>query len=103
MPKISVQESVEAIKFVPQKRISEWLCEQMWVIEVPKISSQEIVEAVENVLQERIPERMCEQIRLIDVPKVSSQESVDAVKKMSFGVSLECPRSRGGKESRQSK
>ena len=50
MPKISSVESVEAIKFVPQERISEWLCEQIWVIEVHQISNQESVEAVKNCL-----------------------------------------------------
>ena len=44
VPKISIQESVEAVKIVPQERISERMCEQIGIIEVLKISSQEIFE-----------------------------------------------------------
>ena len=49
MPKISVQESVEAVKIVLQERISERMCDEIGVIEVPKISSQESVETFKVV------------------------------------------------------
>ena len=45
VPKISIQESVEAVKIVPQERISEGTCEQIGIIEV-RNSGQESVEAV---------------------------------------------------------
>ena len=55
MPKISVQESVEAVENVLQERIPERMCEQIRMIDVPKVSSQESVEAVKKiVLREQI-------------------------------------------------
>ena len=51
VPKISSQESVEAVNIVPQERISERMCEKNGVVEVLKISSQESVEGVKCVLQ----------------------------------------------------
>ena len=40
MPKISCQESVEVVKSIPQKRISERMCEQSKAIGGTEISSQ---------------------------------------------------------------
>ena len=56
---------------VPQKRISEKMCEQLGVIEVPKKSSQESVEIVKIIPQEQMSERKREQIGVIDVTKIS--------------------------------
>ena len=46
MPKISSQDSVEAVKIVLQERISERMCDQIGVVEVPDLSRQESVEAI---------------------------------------------------------
>ena len=55
MPKISIQESVEAAENVLQERIPERMCEQIGMIDVPKVSSQESVEVVKKiVLREQI-------------------------------------------------
>ena len=55
MPKISIQESVEAAENVLQERIPERMCEQIRMIDVPKVSSQESVEVVKKiVLREQI-------------------------------------------------
>ena len=67
-------DNVEVVKIVPQKRISEWMGEQIRVIDVPKISSQKSVEVVKSIPQEGISERMCEQSDVIDVTKISSQD-----------------------------
>ena len=48
---------VEAVKIVPQKRISERMCEQLGVIEVPKNSRQECVKIVKIIPQEQMSER----------------------------------------------
>ena len=57
VPKISKQESVEAVKVLFQDCNSQRMCEIIGVIEVPKILSQDRVDAVEIVLQERISEK----------------------------------------------
>ena len=46
MPKISIQESVEAVENILQERIPERMCEQTGVIEVLQIPSQDSVEQV---------------------------------------------------------
>ena len=46
VPKISNQESVEAVKVLFQDYNSQRMCENIGVIEVPKILSQESVNAV---------------------------------------------------------
>ena len=61
---------VKAVKIVPQKRISERMCEQLEVIEVPKNSRQESVEIVKNIAQEQMFEPTREQIGVIEVPKI---------------------------------
>ena len=47
-------------------KISERMCEQIWIIEEPKISSQEGV-----ALWSKSSERMCEQIRAVEMTKIS--------------------------------
>ena len=89
MPKISIEESVEAVEHVLQDRISERICEQIGVGQVPKISSQDSVEAVIFcVSRERICEWMCEQIGVVEVPKISCQESVEAAINCPSGTNL---------------
>ena len=67
-------DNVEVVKIVPQKQISERMCEQIRVIDVPKNSRQKSVEVVKSIPQEGISERMRAQSDVIDVTKISSQD-----------------------------
>ena len=67
MPKISSQDSVEAVKIVLQERISERMCDQIGVDEVHKISCQRKCRGSQKIVP---------QIGVMEVPKISNQESV---------------------------
>ena len=85
MPKISSQESVEAVKNIV--KISGRMCVYIGVVEVHQISSLESVEAIKIE---------------IFVHQISSLESVEAIKIEIFGL-LRCPRSPARKVWRQLK
>ena len=104
MPKISIQESVEAAENVLQERIPERMCEQIRMIDVPKVSSQESVEVVKKLsFGSKFSERMCEQIGVVGVPWIPSQESVESLEIVRHNLFpkgclnrlgfLQCPRS----------
>ena len=79
MPRISSQESVEAVKNCRSGTNLTGCVKRTGVCQVPKISSQESVDGVKCVFQARISQRMCRQICVVEVAKISTQKGVEAV------------------------
>ena len=79
MPKISGQESVEAVKNCFRNEFLKGCGNRLGLLKCPRSLARTVVEALEIVLQERISERMCEHIGVVEMPKISCQECVEAV------------------------